>query len=93
MIMNMEDNSLLWQLGSIVVAALVMVIGTLWKMVLREIKERRDRSDRLEKEVLDSKDKIIELHAQVGLVKGRQEGIESLARRVIEEVRSLKSAD
>lgn len=91
--MNMEDNSLLWQLGSIVVAALVMVIGTLWKMVLREIKERRDRSDRLEKEVLDSKDKIIELHAQVGLVKGRQEGIESLARRVIEEVRSLKSAD
>lgn len=84
----MEGNAALYQLGAVALASLSGVIAILWKMIVKDRVETKERADALSEEVKDSKDKIIELSEQVGRVQGRQEGVEHMAASVLEEVRS-----
>ena len=69
------------------IGALVSAIIYLWKQQVDASKDTKEKLERTEKRLFDEGEKILSLTREVSLVKGRQEGVESLANQVLEIVR------
>lgn len=85
----MSDQTLL----SLIIPAVVglaSAVGILWKHILKQHCDTSKKLDESRIEYKDTNDKLIELTAKVGVLEGRQEGVEKLAASVLKEIRKLE---
>jgi len=75
-------------------AALVGVIGTLWRVIAKRHIGTEKKLERCEQGHRETGKRMIQMSSQIGHLEGRFEGVESMSAAVIKEVRSaIKETD
>ena len=90
----MEQTIGLWEIGSIIVGALVLVIGVLWAILTSVWKENKERLRRFEEKEIKYHEEMRDLSAQVSEMEGRREGekrgVELIVSAVIDDIRASR---
>jgi len=91
------DLDLLLKILGPFLLALVSGFGILWKHIANQHVKTSDRLDRsheehreTQKHLHATQDTVITLSEKVGRLEGRQDGVERLARSVLDEIRLLE---
>lgn len=71
------------------VVALASVVAVLWKNVIATHQRTVKKLENSEAEHKEAANKLLDLTAKVGVLEGRQEGVERLAHSVLKEIQKL----
>jgi len=84
-------NPEVWQIGTLIISALVGVIGILWKLLQAHNKDRLDRLKKYEEKEQVFNERMTEVSSKVARLEGERfgqnKGIEQIVKAVTEEIR------
>lgn len=73
-----------------IVAALVAVVGVLWRLHTTKTKEEEERLEKCEELHKKSQDTVLQLTANYHELKGRMDGVETLSHSILTKLEEIQ---